>query len=72
MLALIQVSIKDEVFLFDPFKINHSEIHECFNTYFENKDKTIVGHTIQDDIGLIVKILKVKKNPQCKVIDIRD
>jgi hypothetical protein len=49
-LALIQVSTYDEVFLFDPYKIDHPEIYECFKTYFEDKDKKIVGHTIKDDI----------------------
>jgi hypothetical protein len=66
------VSTYDEVFLFDPYNIDHPEIYECFKTYFADKDKKIVGHTIKDDISLIANILKLKNKLDCTVIDIKD
>jgi ribonuclease D len=58
------------VYLFDPYNSKHPEIKAFFKAFFSDKEKLIVGHTIEDDIGGIANFFELSR-PVCKVIDIR-
>ena len=72
LLALIQISTSDKVYLFDPMQTYKPILAEYLGRFFDDPSKKVIGHTIQDDFSLTLKALSYEKKPKCQVIDVRD
>jgi ribonuclease D len=70
VLSLIQISTEEEIYLVDPYNAKHPQIKAIFKEYFGNKNKTVIGHTIYDDVGTVADFFEIGR-PTCKIIDIK-
>lgn len=65
VLALIQVSTLNKVYIFDGLDCQNSIILEYISKYFDDPGKKVIGHTIKEDFKYTIKAFGYNKSPKC-------
>lgn len=56
--------------MLDPVKANKPNIVKYLKEFVSNPEKTIVGHTVDDDLNLLLKSFGITEK-KCKVIELK-